>query len=591
MKEKTIFKTAIGDLTPSVKNFGDYWQFSCIMDCKSLFLCIYDNTFNEIFKTDMLPFKISGRFYSVRIFGIDMSDKFYRFIIDGCVDTDGYERAVFPLYKWNEKHDFERHYLKAVDFAGNDKDAPINIDQSNVVAYQLHVRGFTYHESSKVKNPGTFLGIIEKIKYLKNFGINQIILMPAYEFDEIDLKNGKLNYWGFSKSSYFMPKCAYSVENPQAEFKKMVEMLHRNGIEVVMQFYFPIGCNSYLIEECLRFWHMVYKVDGFYLIGNRLPVENLCTNPLLTDAKIYIENAADIDPNLSIVNKNITLLSNDYMRSIRRFLKSDSDSISEFAKSVRLNPKPFYTLNYISNFNEFCLKDLVSYDFKHNEDNLEHNRDGNSNNYSWNCGVEGDTKKTAILKLRKQQMLNALTMLLLSQGTPMILAGDEWGFSRKGNNNPYCQDNEISWLNWKKDRNGKALYDFTKELIAFRQNHKILHMNEPLRLVDYKAFSYPDLSYHGEMAWYPLFEENIRHIGLLFCGKYAKNYDGKEDNYLYVAFNMHWEDRTFGLPALPKGKKWECVLDTNVLTPADSDTVYKESFCVPGRSIKVLMSK
>lgn len=591
MKKQSMFKTAIGDLTPSVSNHGNYWQFSCITDCKSLDLCIYDDSFKEITRIDMIPFKVSGKFYSVRVYEIDMCDKYYRFIIDGCFDSDGYERAVFPLYNWNEKHDYESHYLKAYDFAEGDKDEHLHIDQSDVIAYQLHVRGFTYHESSKVKYPGTFLGVTEKLKHIKNLGVNQLILMPAYEFDEIDLKNGKLNYWGFSKSNYFMPKCAYSVENPQAEFKKMVETFHRNGIEIIMQFYFPVACNAFLIEECLRYWHMEYKVDGFYLIGNRLPTENLCTNPLLTDAKIYIENAAEIDPNLSIVNRNITLCSNDYMRSVRRFLKSDGDSVSEFATRVRYNPRPFYTLNYISNFNEFCLKDFVSYDFKHNEDNLEHNRDGNSNNFSWNCGVEGETKKPAIIKLRKQQMLNAMTMLLLSQGTPMILSGDEWGFSRKGNNNPYCQDNEISWLNWKRDRNGKALYDFTKELITLRQNHKILHMSEPLRLIDYKAFSYPDLSYHGEMAWYPLFEENTRHIGLLFCGRYAKNSDGKEDDYLYIAFNMHWEEKSFGLPALPKGKKWECILDTNVMNAEGVDEVYKESFLVKGRSIRVLISK
>lgn len=591
MSTKCYSKAEIGDITPSVTNHGEYWQFTCIEECKSLTLCIYNEKFKELAKIDMLPYRVSGKVYSVRLYTIDMSDKYYRFIIDGCFDSDGYERAVYPLYKWNEKHEQDSHYLKAYDFDKSDKDTQLHIKQTDVIAYQLHVRGFTVHESSKVKNPGTFIGLTEKIKYLKTLGINQVILMPAYEFNEIDIKNGKLNYWGFCKSNYFMPKAAYSIENPQEEFKSMVSKLHKNGIEVIMQFYFPTKCNFYLIEECLRFWYMTYKVDGFYLIGDRLPVENLCTNPVLTDAKIYIENAGSIDPGLDIVNKNITLCSNDYMRDIRRFLKSDSDSVSAFSARIRNNPRPFYALNYISNFNEFCLKDLVSYDFKHNEDNLEHNRDGNSNNCSWNCGVEGPTKKPAILKLRKQQMMNALAMLLLSQGTPMILSGDEWGFSRMGNNNPYCQDNEISWLNWKKDRIGTAVFNFTKELIVLRQNHKILHMDEPMRLVDYKAFSYPDLSYHGDMAWYPKFEENVRNIGLLYCGRYAKNSDGKEDAFIYIAFNMHWEERDFGLPALPKGKKWVSVLDTNVTSNTGTESAYKESFTLPGRSIRVLMSE
>lgn len=585
---KYYIKAEKGDITPSVNNFGEYWQFTCIEECSSLFLCVYDNKFKDLFKLDMLPYHISGKVYSVKLYSIDMSDKYYRFIADGCVESDGYERSSYPLYKWNEKHNPDSQYLKAYDCDWKDSDTQLHIKQSDVIAYQLHVRGFTVHESSKVKNPGTFTGVTEKITYLKNLGVNQIILMPAYEFDEIDLKNGKLNYWGFCKSSYFMPKAAYSVEDPRTEFKTMVEKLHKNGIEVIMQFYFPSKCNFFLIEECLRFWYMSYKVDGFYLIGERLPVENICTNPVLTDAKIYIENAGNVDPGLEIVNKNISLCSNDFMRDVRRFLKSDADSVAAFASRTRNNPRPYYTLNYISNFNEFCLKDFVSYDFKHNEDNLEHNRDGNSNNFSWNCGIEGETKKQAVIKLRKQQMKNALTMLLLSQGIPMILSGDEWGNTRKGNNNPYCQDNEISWLNWKKDRNGSALYSFTKELIAFRKNHKILHMDEPMKLIDYKAFSYPDLSYHGEMAWYPIFEENVRHIGLLYCGRYAKNTDEKDDRFIYIAFNMHWEERDFGLPALPKGKKWVSVIDTNT---CDSEMEYKDKFTLAGRSVRVLMSE
>lgn len=591
MKTNCYSEAKIGDITPSVTNHGNYWQFTCIEECKSLFLHIYDSKFKKIAEIDMLSYQVSGKVYSVRLYSLDMNDKYYRFIIDGCFDSDGYERAVFPLYKWNEKHDRDKSYLKAYDFDINYKDTKLHLKQSDVIAYQLHVRGFTVHESSKVKNPGTFLGVTEKITYLKNLGINQVILMPAYEFDEIDLKNGKLNYWGFCKSSYFMPKAAYSVNYPQGEFRTMVEKMHKNGIEVVMQFYFPSKCNFFLIEECLKYWYMTYQVDGFYLIGDRLPVGNLCTNPVLTDAKLYIENPGNIDPELDIVNRNITLCSNDFMRDIRRFLKSDSDTVSSFATKVRNNPRPFYTLNFISNFNEFCLNDFVSYDFKHNEDNLEHNRDGNQNNYSWNCGIEGPTKKTAVLKLRKQQMLNAMAMLLLSQGTPMILSGDEWGDTRKGNNNPYCQDNEISWLNWKKDRTGSTILNFTKELIAFRKSHKILHMDEPMRLVDYKAFSYPDLSYHGEMAWYPKFEENVRNLGLLYCGRYAKNDDGKEDAYIYIAFNMHWEERDFGLPSLPKGRKWVSILDTDLMGKESEIKDYKESFTLSGRSVRVLISE
>ena len=581
MKRTRIEK---GDMTGD-NHYGNSWQFTCIADCKELLLHIYDSERQELNTIDMTPYQVGGQVYSVKVSGVDMRDKYYRFEADGRLCSDGYERGIYPLRDWNTQTDEKDVFYRAVS-PDMGKDRYPQIPQHEVIAYQLHVRGFTKHESSKVKYPGTFAGIAEKIRHFQNLGINQLILMPAYEFDEIDPKTGKLNYWGFSKSArYFMPKAAYAASEPEKEFADLVRKLHAKGIEVVMQFYFPQGTNAFMIGECLSFWHQAYHVDGFWLIGEQIPARYLMTHPLLTSAKLYLEHAEALDEASPIVNRNVVLTGTGFLKDIRRYLKSDADTLQPFTYQMRNHPKPMQALNYISNFNEFSLRDLVTYDFKHNEDNLEMNRDGSSNNYSWNCGEEGPSRKQGVLKLRRQQMFNAVAMLLLAQGTPMILAGDEWGQTRRGNNNPYCQDNEISWLNWKTDRTGRMLLDFTRQMIAFRKLHPVLHMKEPLRLMDYRACSYPDLSYHGEQAWYPQFQENVRHIGMLLCGKYARTKDRKEDQSLYLAFNMHWEDKEFGLPALPKGRKWECVIDP----ASQAQESYQEKFTLKGRSLIVLV--
>ncbi len=206
--------------------------------------------------------------------------------------------------------------------------------------------------------------------------------------------------------------------------------------------------------------------------------------------------------------------------------------------------------------------DLVSYDRKHNEDNNENNQDGTDSNYSWNCGQEGPSRKKTIVSLRLQQIKNALLMLFLAQGTPLIFMGDEFGNSQKGNNNPYCQDNDTTWLNWKNINSNKEIYSFMKKLIAFRKEHGELHQKMPLRMMDYKSCGYPDLSYHGEFPWKPDTTAYSRQLGMMYCGRYGEEGTEKQDEFLYVAYNLHWEPHEFVLPRLPKDKKWKTVLSS-----------------------------
>ncbi|MBD5106223.1 MAG: alpha-amylase, partial [Lachnospiraceae bacterium] len=236
----------------------------------------------------------------------------------------------------------------------------------------------------------------------------------------------------------------------------------------------------------------------------------------------------------------------------------------------------------------------VSYDKKHNEENGENNKDGSDYNYSWNCGVEGKSRKKQVLELRKKQIRNAWLMLFLAQGTPMILSGDEFLNSGEGNNNPYCQDNRINWLNWKQAETNKEMVEFVKFLIQTRKNHPILHKEEQFRIMDYISCGYPDLSYHGNMAWYPQFENYNRHLGIMLCGKYAKVKKRRDDDFFYVAYNMHWTEHEFALPKLPSGFKWYILTESEkgeYFTEAQTPSRKQTKIAVPERSILVLIGK
>ena len=176
--------------------------------------------------------------------------------------------------------------------------------------------------------------------------------------------------------------------------------------------------------------------------------------------------------------------------------------------------------------------------------------------------MEGPVRKKKVVELRRQQLYNSFLLLFLSQGTPLFMAGDEFGNSQKGNNNAYCQDNEISWLNWNQTRTNGDLLQFVKAVIAFRKAHPVFHGKREPRLMDYEACGFPDVSYHGVKAWAPEFDPFRRQLGILYCGSYGKRPDGTEDDYFFVAYNMHWEPHEFALPHLPKGMTWHVAFNT-----------------------------
>ncbi len=276
------------------------------------------------------------------------------------------------------------------------------------------------------------------------------------------------------------------------------------------------------------------------------------------------------------------------MVAARRFIKGDEDMLNTMAYKIKANPPGAAVVNYVANHNSFTLYDAVSYDRKYNELNGENNKDGAVYNYSWNCGAEGDTRKRKIMDLRKKQIKNALSLVLLSQGVPMIYAGDEMCNSQKGNNNPYCLDNEISWTNWNTTRIAKEIFEFTKQLIKFRKEHKVLHLSKETRQMDYRGYGLPDMSYHGTKAWYADFSHFNRHFSAMYCGKYALEDGCEEEPDIYIAYNMYWEKLEFGVPSARSKKKWRVAFSTdNTQEPEDIDRVYN----APGRSITVLVSE
>ena len=489
---------------------------------------------------------------------------------------------------------------------------------SDSIIYKLQVREYTMQKNSGVRLKGTFKGLEQKIAYLKDMGVTAVLLMPAYDYREIERKRsagrrpepayaykesapGKINCWGYTgEACYFAPKASFcATDRPVREFSHLVDTLHQAGMECLMEFYFDGSVSPSVMLDILRYWKLKYHVDGFHLMGSGICQEVLVRDALLSRTKLFFH---DVDGGYLYQGKipafkNVAEYNEGFLYCMRHLLKSDENMLEDFIYRNRRNPKETGIINYLADQDGFTMMDMVSYDEKHNEDNGEDNRDGMEYNCSWNCGAEGPTRKRTVRELRLQQLKNAFLLLLLSQGTPLIFQGDEFGNSQKGNNNAWCQDNDIGWVDWSAFKSNRALYEFVKEAIAFRKKYYILHMQEELKGVDYRALGYPDLSYHGAQAWYAPCERNLRHLGMMYCGDYGK----QEKEFLFVAYNLHWMPHEFALPNLPKGSVWKFVASTSrqegkVFTEEEVKTAKqkgkgKKAVEVPSRTIAILIGK
>jgi len=566
----------------SIREDGINFSVS-VKELRELNLCLYDKNTGRKEATISIPdeFRVGDLFYFI-ISGLDFSKYSYSFY-DGVQNfCDKYASLVCGCSKWGI-HKPRALFPENDSFDwGNDKKPCIPI--KDLIIYTLHVRGFTKHISSKVKYRGCFEGIEEKIPYLKALGINQVELMPAYDFDEVirhpegelaplmlpthparELAQGdeiigelekrkkiNTNYWGYSQDAfYFAPKSAYSgTGNAKTSMKSLVKALHEAGIEIVMQFYFPKGTMPQMVVDCIRYWVEEYHIDGVSLMGESIPKGHLLSDPFLADIKLYMW---DLNEPVGSRRRHVALLQDAFMYDCRRFLKSDEDMLHKFTSHQLNNPADHGVINYITNYYGFTLMDLVSYDRKHNEDNGENNSDGTDYNFSWNCGWEGPTRKKNIRMLRRKQIFSALTFLFMSAGVPKLMAGDEFGNTQYGNNNAYCQDNKVTWLDWNDADKNKDIYEFVRGFIQLRKNSTVLRSDRPKSLMDKKGIGYPDLSYHGEQAWYPHFESYSRSFSCLLAD---------EDEYDLVIYNMYWIEEPFALPKLPKDRSWHLVMNS-----------------------------
>lgn len=535
----------------------------------------------------------------------------YMYEVNGKEYVDPYARVVVGKEIWGKPIVGKQNSLVKGSFEFNnfswEGDQVLHIPYEELILYRLHVRGFTNDSSSKVKHKGTYQGIIEKIPYLKELGINGIEVLPAYEFDEIILEQNyrtaileedmkhKINYWGYSEQAYyFSPKTSYAANTHQAsiEYKNLVLELHKAGIEVIMEFYFKPGTNQQLIMDCLRYWVQEYHIDGFKVNQNAISSTLLATDPLLSKTKLLglSWNTEEIYGNEFTPNyKNLAEYNDGYQVDVRRFLKGDEEQVSKVAYRFKRNQSKQGIINYITNTNGFTLMDLYSYDVKHNEANCEKGIDGTDYNYSWNCGVEGPTRRKKIMELRKKQIKNAFVMLLMSQGVPLILSGDEYGQTAEGNNNTYCQDSKMSWLDWKLVEKNKEILEFVKQLIHIRKSHPILHLPMELRGMDYASCGSPDISYHGMKAWYPDYSNYSRILGIMLCGQYAMLDRKSHDDSFYFAYNMHWEDHEFDLPKPVAGHKWSILIDTG--REEVNNLNNQKKYAVKARSVVVFIGK
>ncbi len=523
-----------------------------------------------------------GNVRTVLLPGFSPRGMAYNFKINGEIRTDPWAFRLLGTEKFGKSFPEDPHQIRCgffpeepLDWEG---DVSPDISFDSCILYKIHVRGYTMQRKMSPSQKGTFSGLIQMIPYWQELGINALELMPACEFPETGSpgtssgliryrrREERVNYWGYVPGYYFAPKRSYCAgKEPEKEFASFVRALHQAGIACIMEMFFPEHISPMLSLRALQFWKLYYHVDGFHLTGQGVNRELILRDPVIAGSFLLLDGdipAGEIYGNRAPVRRTLARYSPGFMQDMRRFIKSDEGMVASAGWHMREN-SPFYgVVNYLASQNGFTLYDAVSYNYRHNEANGEDNRDGMSSNYSWNCGVEGPTRKVSVKRLREQQLRNAFFLLLLSQGVPMIYGGDEFGNSQQGNNNAWCQDNPLGWVDWKAEVKNKSLLSFVKEAIAFRKAHPALHQSRELTGGDPKGTGIPDISFHGEFAWYLNQDNDSRLLGVMINGSYAQREDGTPDDFLFIACNFHWEKRKVALPALPGERVWRKAADT-----------------------------
>jgi isoamylase len=379
-----------------------------------------------------------------------------------------------------------------------------------------------------------------------------------------------------------------------------------------------------LIMDSLRYWVLEMHVDGFRFdlaatlarelhevdrLGAFLDI--IHQDPVLSQVKLIAE-PWDLGEGGYQVGKfpvGWAEWNDRYRDALRSYWKGDGGIIGELAYRItgssdlyaRSGRRPYASINFVTAHDGFTLQDLVSYNSKHNEANGEDNRDGNDNNRSWNCGAEGPTDDAEINQLRARQKRNLMATLLLSQGVPMLLAGDAIGHTQHGNNNAYCQDNEISWLDWSPEHIDRGFLVFVQRLIALRKAHPVFRRRNFFQGRQIRGAGVKDIVWlrpeGGEMTDVEWNQAFARCLGVLFSGAAVDEVDERgqrihDDNFLLL-MNAHHEQIPFVLPALPSNSGWIAILDTSCQTTNGSSNFFtaNASYPLQARSLALLVER
>ena len=386
------------------------------------------------------------------------------------------------------------------------------------------------------------------------------------------------------------------------------------------------NCNHPLVRDLvldsLRHWVVDMHVDGFRfdlasilgraqdgsVLSNPPLLERIACDPILADCKIIAEawDAAGLYQVGSFPSAGRWAEWNGrYRDDVRRFVRGDPGMVPTLATRIAGSSdlyahdgrSPYHSINFVTSHDGFTLADLVSYNHKHNEENGEDNRDGADDNHSWNCGAEGPTTDTLVNTLRQRQIKNFWTVLMVSQGVPMILGGDEFGRTQRGNNNAYCQDNAISWFDWRLRDANADIFRFAREAIHFRRRHPALRRHSFLVGRSDGSSAEGDITWHGVRLNEPAWSPESRLLAFMLDGHRDLTLAHEDDDDLYVVLNMGVEAVTVQLPGRQTGA-WRRAVDTSLPAPddiappgAESPIAAQDHYRVHARTAVVLIGK
>jgi isoamylase len=635
-------------------------------------LCLYDSAGRETHRLHLperddgiwhgyLPGCAPGQAYGYRVHGPYRAGDGYRFNPSKLL-VDPYARELRGELIWRrEIFDYDRHEPTLGLIPSRTDSAPYvpkglvqgrahlgnsrpGIPWAETVIYETNVRAYTMrHPAVQELDRGTFRGMRHRdvLAYLKALGVTAVELMPVHAFvdEEFLVRRGLKNFWGYNTLGFFAPDQRLLGGGAIAEFRQMVDAIHEQGIEVILDVvynhtaeggqlgptlsfrgidnatYYRLDARDQsdyindtgvgntidtesapvqrLILDSLRYWATDMGVDGFRfdlasILGRRAsgfdrehPIfAELNDDPVLKDLKLIAE-PWDVGPGgyrLGSFPSPWAEWNDQFRDGVRRFWRGDAGSAPELAKRLHGSSDlfelsgrgPTSSVNFVTSHDGYTLVDAVSYERRHNEANGEGNRDGHSHNFSLNYGVEGPADDPIVVARRRRHRLNLLMTTLLAQGTPMLLAGDEFGNSQAGNNNAYAQDNEIGWIDWSQRDTDPGFVELVRELIALRKRFPLVRQDT------YSHGGSPGDLGQADIVWFGFDGLPVREgdwhtassLGLLLTTKQSDSVGASCA--VALLLNASIDSTTWTLPSLSAEGVWVLEFATDDESAADS---------------------